>query len=285
MADAPDDDLLPPKDRIRASFMARNDCFDPTRNSTLQQYLRDEWELAVQGLLGASQGLKIADEVNDTLDRWFQRLWEMHTEQSRYYHTAVHLFEMLKYLHLYNQCVQKSEGNGENLTVDDETTIRLAIYFHDAIYDPRSATNERDSAHLFQEFTKEPTLSRISTDSATTFSNVIDFIEATQKHLVSKNNSKALSVFLDLDMAVLGKTHDAYMSYSRLIRREYSFVPHDTYCKKRADILEGFLKQPSSIYGTELMREAMEEQARTNIRHEIDSLRSRRIPGEPLENT
>ena len=56
----------------------------------------------------------------------------------------------------------------------------------------------------------------------------------------SDDNSNLLN-FLDADMAVLGKQPAAYDHYAALIRKEYQHVPHDTYCEKRADILESFL--------------------------------------------
>ena len=67
------------------------------------------------------------------------------------------------------------------------------------------------------------------------------------------------------------------MQYAALIRKEFSFVPYDVYCEKRADILETFLQQPR-IYGTSVMYKALEDRARANVRKEIESLRQGVIP-------
>jgi len=106
--------------------------------------------------------------------------------------------------------------------------------------------------------------------------------------------------FLDADLAVLGKQPAAYDHYAALIREEYQHVPHNTYCEKRADILESFLGEngdgdggkiedgtpttssssgaTTTIFRTVAMQESFEEQAVANLRREIDTLRKDVIP-------
>jgi predicted metal-dependent HD superfamily phosphohydrolase len=107
---------------------------------------------------------------------------------------------------------------------------------------------------------------------------VTQLILATKKHEVSADNPPCLALFLDLDMAVLGKEMPAYLKYASLIREEYAHVPHEVYCEKRADILENFLTQ-DQIYGTQAMLEAFEQRARDNVAREIGTLRRGQIPG------
>jgi len=84
-------------------------------------------------------------------------------------------------------------------------------------------------------------------------------------------------------LQVLGKKPDAFKAYAACIRKEYSYVPHDVYCDKRSEVLETFLKRPA-IYGTPFMKDALEEQARTNLEAEIESLRRGVVYGEDDEN-
>jgi predicted metal-dependent HD superfamily phosphohydrolase len=210
--------------------------------------------------------------------RWFQRLWDMHTEQGRYYHTVVHLEEMFNYFEIL-----RKQNCPCSLTKHEDQAIVLSIFFHDSVYDARSGTNEEDSALLFESFADEWAISKTS---ETLKSKVIEYILATKKHHVSYENPEPLALFLDLDMAVLGKEEAAYQAYAGLIRKEYEYVPRDIYCQKRGDVLEAFL-QHESIYGTDIVGRAFEERARSNIRSEIELLRHGIVPVEsnPIHNT
>ena len=81
---------------------------------------------------------------------------------------------------------------------------------------------------------------------------------------------------------VLGKHPDAYRSYAACIRKEFGHVPHGEFCEKRAEVLEAFLERPA-IYGTDFARDALEDQARANLRDELASLRRGEIYGEEEE--
>jgi predicted metal-dependent HD superfamily phosphohydrolase len=158
---------------------------------------------------------------------------------------------------------------------EEDQAILLSTFFHDAVYDVHSGTNEEDSAKLFESFCDE-----IGLDASNSSLRllVVDYILATKKHEVVADNPLAQRLFLDLDITVLGKEWQAYCQYAALIRKEYSYVGKPVYCEKRADILESFLLNP--IYGTQVMRQAFEDQARSNLRQEIKSLRNGVIPGE-----
>ena len=139
------------------------------------------------------------------------------------------------------------------------------------VYDPKSGTNEEDSAKLFEEFCSDCEID----DELKV--RVVRYILATKQHTATEDDACA-QFLLDIDMAVLGKQQEAYLEYASLIRREYSFVDHDVYCAKRAEVLKGFLENP--IFGTRVMKDAFEEQARANLMAEIESLERGVIPGE-----
>jgi predicted metal-dependent HD superfamily phosphohydrolase len=92
-----------------------------------------------------------------------------------------------------------------------------------------------------------------------------------------------LQIFLDADMAVLGKSWEAYQYYASLIRQEYKYVPHDLYCEKRAEILQSFIGSvggdSKTVYLNEHMREALEDRAIANLKREIAILQKGDIPG------
>src|SRR4051812_42451988 len=66
----------------------------------------------------------------------FDRLVAAHSEPHRHYHTLEHLNEMFK--------VAGKLADAAN----DPMAIQLAIWFHDAVYDPRGKDNEERSAAL-----------------------------------------------------------------------------------------------------------------------------------------
>jgi predicted metal-dependent HD superfamily phosphohydrolase len=199
---------------------------------------------------------------------WFERLFSNYTESTRHYHTPVHLKEMLDY-------IQALEETGLVASPASSSILRLATFFHDAIYDPTSSQNEVASAALFDDFCQEKSLdSSIQT-------SVKDLILATEKHKVIEASSVEIVLqkhFLDMDMAVLGKQSSAYMAYAGLIRKEYNHVPWKIYCEKRAEILETFGK--GQIFQSELFQRLLETQAQQNLRDEIDLLKQGIIPGD-----
>lgn len=238
---------------LSSSWMAVNQKFSfPTDDDNRLAALEMHWNRATQGIM--------------MKNRWFHdKLVPLYSEPIRFYHTLVHLEEMLGYLECMNDLSQ---------TKQDEQVLILTIFFHDAIYDATSATNEEDSAKLFEEFWNECSGQENDNEAKT---RVIRYILATKQHTATEDDACA-QLLLDIDMAVLGKQKEAYWKYAGLIRNEYDFVEHDVFCEKRAEVLKGFLEH--DIFGTPAMKNALEEQARENLKAEIESLEKGCIPGE-----
>jgi predicted metal-dependent HD superfamily phosphohydrolase len=202
------------------------------------------------------------------IDDWFHRVYQQHNEEGRYYHTSVHLKEMLDYIFILHT-------TNETITTSQYVPMVWATFFHDVVYNPQSNSNEKDSAILFQEFANDVAL------SAKLASDVVTMIHATEKHHIIPTDDpptlRAQEYFLDIDMSVLGKKSHAYLAYASLIRKEYQFVEHDTYCSKRSEILQSFLGK--TIYISKLFQITLEGQARKNLQLEIELLKQGVIPG------
>lgn len=243
------------KESITSSWMASNQDFvfpseaDEQHRADRIKALKSYWDKASKG--GLMSG-----------NAWFHdKILPMYSEPGRYYHTLVHLEEMLGYL----------ERSDYNSNTEDYQALVLTIFFHDLVYDPKSGTNEEDSASLFEAFCSD---CEIDNELKV---RVVRYILATKQHSATEDDSCA-QFLLDIDMAVLGKEQEAYFQYASLIRREYSFVDHDVYCAKRAAVLKGFLENP--IFGTRVVKDDFEEQARANLLAEIKYLKRGVIPGE-----
>jgi predicted metal-dependent HD superfamily phosphohydrolase len=175
-----------------------------------------------------------------------------YSEKHRAYHNLSHVCNLIQ-----------NAADSETKIADDEA-FRSAIWFHDAIYDPQSKTNEIESAALAVE-----SLTRLDFPQSK-IEKIEKMILATRKHDASELDDDG-RLFLDLDLGILGANPVVYDKYSKAIRAEYAFVPEALYRAKRREILEAFL-QREFIYYTEEWRESRESVARFNIANEIKEL-------------
>jgi predicted metal-dependent HD superfamily phosphohydrolase len=309
---------------LENSPIAHNTCFDalaPAYTTSITPNLRatlyKEWNQAWSSIAKNEEDDNNNVQNKATTDKWFDRLYLQHNETGRYYHTVVHLHELLSYLKILEEygVVEVPVRVQQRQQQQCCCVLRLAIFFHDAVYDAKSSTNEIDSANLFQECCRElrqqqekqqPEEKQLQQEASRKWSciispemeqQVVTFILATQRHEIillpldddngkaddnSNSNSNYLflqKLFLDLDMSVLAKHAHAYRAYAACIRQEYSFVPPNVYCEKRAAILTAFLgsttttaKCDKHLYWTPILQTAWETRARNNLKAEIISL-------------
>ncbi len=182
---------------------------------------------------------------------WHARLTAAYSARERHYHNLQHLEECLGAL-------EQVRG-----LAADENSIAAALWFHDAVYDARSATNEEDSAQLAVDC-----LGAASVAEATT-ERVRRLILATKTHDAEGDGDAALSI--DIDLAILGQPAERYWEYEYAIRTEYAWVAEEVFAQKRAEILRRFLARPT-IYRTEGMRRRLEPAARANLAAAISRL-------------
>jgi predicted metal-dependent HD superfamily phosphohydrolase len=183
----------------------------------------------------------------------FDRLVAAHSEPQRFYHTLEHLTEMFK--------VAGKLGDAAS----DPAAVQLAVWFHDAVYDPWATDNEQRSATLAIEL-----LTALGIPDGT-LGHVAAMIRATA-HAATGEVDADTAVLLDADLAILSAEERRYARYAADVRREYAWVPDDAYRAGRTKVLEGFLNRPR-IYRTDRMHTAAEEAARANLRAEIERLR------------
>lgn len=181
----------------------------------------------------------------------FNLLAEKYAEPVRHYHTLAHI----------NACLQHFDSIKNS--IEKPLEIELAIWFHDAIYNPKSKTNEEDSAQFAQQV-----LANI--DCST------EKIETISQHiLITKHPSdpktKDQAFLLDIDLAILGADSALYQKYEHWIRAEYQHVPKLLYRMGRKKLLRSFLAQ-SKIYRTNHFNGLLETQARKNLAWAIQQL-------------
>lgn len=179
------------------------------------------------------------------------RLAVAYSEPHRHYHNLQHLDECLR------------EFDETRALARDPALVEITLWFHDAVYDPRSGTNEEDSAALADSILADASL------PAPRIADVRTLILCTKTHQPGPHPDAAL--LIDIDLAILGQPASRFFEYERAIRAEYAWVPAVIYAEKRSEILARFLQRPA-LYATPRFRERYETTARANLTQALAAL-------------
>jgi predicted metal-dependent HD superfamily phosphohydrolase len=152
-------------------------------------------------------------------------LTQRYLEAHRHYHTIEHIADML--------------AAGRSIPLD--ATQTMAVWFHDAIYDPRSSANEERSAALAVERLAAAGWAPGDVD------RVRRIVLDTQHHLPTIPESAAV---LDLDLMSLALPWPAFDRNTRNIRREYAHVSDADFAAGRAAFFAKML-QRERLYFTD----------------------------------
>jgi predicted metal-dependent HD superfamily phosphohydrolase len=148
-------------------------------------------------------------------------------------------------------------------TAREADEVELALWYHDAVYNPYSSNNEERGADWACEF-----LNRHSA-SADRVARIRSHILATRHAVVPTSPDSQLVV--DIDLSILAAGEATYAAFEENVRKEYRWVPALMFRHKRAEMLRSFLDRPL-IYNTESFRDRYEAQARRNLAAAIAAL-------------
>jgi predicted metal-dependent HD superfamily phosphohydrolase len=181
----------------------------------------------------------------------FDALVTAYSEKHRHYHTGEHIDYCLREL-------DRAPG-----LANEPAEVELALWFHDAIYDPYSSDNEERSAAWACSV-----LTRHGSDAAR--------VERVRAHILATRHAVPATtcdsqLVVDVDLSILGADETTYAAFERNVRKEYRWVPAILFRRKRAEILASFLARPK-IYGTEMFHELYEQRARQNLTDAIGDL-------------
>jgi len=190
--------------------------------------------------------------VAETPESWYERLTAAYSEPQRHYHNQQHIAECL------------AEFDPARHLARQPAAVELALWFHDAVYDPKAGDNEENSAALARQCLAEAGASNALAEA------VARLVMATKSHQVDAEADAGLMV--DVDLSILGKDEKRFLEYERQIREEYAWVPHPVFAARRAEILQRFVAHPR-IFATGWFWEKYERQARQNLEASITKLR------------
>jgi predicted metal-dependent HD superfamily phosphohydrolase len=195
----------------------------------------------------------------------FRRLGVLYSHPDRHYHNWRHILDCLRAF------------GPERSRCHDPLAVEMAIWFHDAVYDPRRHDNEYESARLARRSGRALGLSEA-------------FLGEVEKLILQTDHSRGpvlpsskaaaddAGLLRDIDLAVLGARRRRYAGYEAAIRREYAYLSEGEYRAGRVRFIEGLLARPF-LYETQRFRRRCERRARRNLRSAL--LQLGRIQGAP----
>lgn len=178
-----------------------------------------------------------------------------YSEPHRRYHTLEHIKDCLTQL-----------ASVQDLGVAERRLLELALWWHDAVYDPTRGDNEEVSAQLARR-----DLAAMG-EAPEVIDEVARLILLTKGHTVASDDRLG-ALLVSIDLSILGRAPEAYDRYAAQIREEYSFVPEEAYRAGRAAVLRKFLEAPV-VFADPAFAERYDAQARANLDRELASLAS-----------
>ena len=180
-------------------------------------------------------------------------LLDRYREAHRRYHTLQHLDACLAHFDAVRGQAQHAEE------------VEMALWFHDAIYQVRDASNEIQSA----EWARSALLQGQA--DAQSARRVHALVMVTNHQTEPQTPDEAL--LLDVDLAILGAPSAQFDAYEKQLREEFASIPEVAFRSGRRKILTMFLhRQP--IYRTDWFRQRFERQAKLNLGNSLSSLGS-----------
>jgi predicted metal-dependent HD superfamily phosphohydrolase len=221
--------------------------------SGIRAELGERWRTVIDDLGGAGAGTDLLG----------QELIDRYQEPTRHYHTDRHLLAVL--VALDELCGPEAAG----------PDLRLAAWFHDAIYSGRAGADEEASAQL-----AEHRLGALGLDPQVV-ARVADMVRATARHLdAAAQHDERTALLLDADLSILGADAVTYDAYCEGVRQEHASVPDDRFVAGRLAVVEALLDRPR-LFLTGPGEDRYLKRARENLRRERAQLIARRGGGAP----
>lgn len=167
----------------------------------------------------------------------------------RGYHDLLHLTEVLDRI---DELARE--------TAFDGTAVRLAAWFHDAVYDGAPAAEERSARWAQEALAGLPCAAEVAR-----------LVRLTEHHAPAPDDV-AGAVLSDADLAILASPPERYAAYTAGVRVEYAAFDDATFAAGRRAVLEGLVG--GALFRTPYARARWEPRARLNVAAELVALGS-----------
>lgn len=182
------------------------------------------------------------------------QLLAAYSSAQRGYHDITHLGEVLA-------CLDELGAHGQEF---DEQAVRLAAWFHDAVY--AGAPDDEEQSARWAERALPGVVSEQQVDE------VARLVRLTATHLPAGDDRNG-GALCDADLAILAASPERYAEYARTVRAEYAHVGDRDFALGRAEILRRLAAKPHLFHGDHA-RAHWEKRARANLDRELRTLMS-----------
>jgi predicted metal-dependent HD superfamily phosphohydrolase len=203
------------------------------------------------------------DQKSELLARWNatlprqqelgENLITRYSEPHRRYHTTKHLLNVLTMI--------------DRLADDHDILVRLAAWFHDAVYaiPAGQVSNEEASARLALR-----ELSRVGLEQED-LNQVARLVRLTETHVPGPRDPEG-ELLCDADLAILASDPSDYADYVAGVREEYAQLPEEEFLAGRLAVLTELADR--EIFRTAKGRQ-LTDAARANLAAEIVAVTER----------
>ena len=182
----------------------------------------------------------------------FAQLKVLYAEPHRCYHTPTHIGHCLAEFDLAVDAM------------DDADAVEMALWFHDAVHEPRASDNELRSAALFTAWATSPARSGFN-------EKVTDLILMTVHCEQPRTTDQAFVV--DIDLSSFALPWPAFQRDSVAVRNEFAHLSDGDFYLIHIGFLRSLLARPT-LFFTPWFRARCEAGARANIARHLEDLRA-----------
>lgn len=183
----------------------------------------------------------------------------VHADLCRLLGAPSRLFHNLDHI---RDCVRRFDEVASLLQHPD--AVEIALWFHDAIYEPGEASNEHRSANLF--------LAQ-STGAPPVFRRRVCGLILTTRHIGGTRGSDRRFIE-DIDLAGFAAPWEDFMRSGDLLRAEFAAHPDAQYYPSQVGFLLQLQRRPR-FFSTDYFHDRYEARARHNVRRLLEDLARR----------
>ncbi len=224
----------------------------------------------------------------------FLNLVNRYSEKHRYYHAFPHVMHVLKELEEFKHaCADVNDIEiGNNMSVEwfyskrnmDSKDymkqhnfalqeVEMALWYHDAVYDPSASDNEEKSAKLAAIMLRQAGL------SSSFIRNVSNLILLTKDHKTTPQDTYG-ALIVDIELSIFGQSDLVFDRYERGIWKEYvqeGIMSENLFVRTRVEVIEKFLDR-KFIYRTPYFRAKYGSAAKKNLKRSLRQLKAKIDP-------
>lgn len=181
----------------------------------------------------------------------FDVIHTLYASDGRHYHTPAHI----------EHCLSRFDMCRNHMDHPDE--VELALWYHDAVYDPRATDNEERSAELFVGHAAQD----FDPQAVRRIQELI--LYTTHRELPTENDQKLM---VDIDLSGFGLPWEDFARDSRAVRAEFTHMSDAEFYGGQIRFLNSLVAR-DRFFASDFFYQRYEQQARENVDRTLKRLR------------